>query len=76
MRASKKGFLTLLGLLLAIVIIFFLWYTTYLKRYPASKSTGRSLSGQDTDTPSRLTILDSTRERIKNINRQILNREK
>lgn len=69
----RRGFLTLLGLLLAIAIILFLGYkvlATYFKESAAGTQSGQSLSeyGIDTSTPSLL--IGSTRSKIKDINKK------
>lgn len=76
------GFFTLLGLLLVIVIIYILShiiFKAYFRR-PASKEEieeiRESLPGQSSGSHSYQTILDSTRETMKDINKQYINRAK
>ena len=74
----KKGFLSLIGLLLSIVIIFVLCYfllTVYLKGPSTDKATKKSLTEQNIDTTTYQTTLDSTKARIKNINKELLSRQ-
>ena len=76
---GKKGFFSLLGLLLTVLIIGVLCYfllNVYLKRPLFNAETKKSLSEQGIDSSSYQSTLDSTRKEIRNINRKILEREK
>ena len=77
-RVSKGGFFTLLGLLLATAIIGAIWYMVYVySRKPSvDKETEELLLEQDINTSSHQATLDSTRKKIQDINRKLLNREK
>lgn len=74
----KRGF-ALLELLLVAAIIMSLCYFTlkvYFKSSPVDKSTQKALLEQGIDASSRRAVLESTRSRIKDINKQVLDREK
>ncbi len=72
---NTKGFLTLLGLILAIAIILILLQNV-LKNYYGKplldKTTQQSIAGSGIDTTTYHNVVGSTRERIKGIERQML----
>ena len=70
----KKGFFTLLGVLLAIVIVFFLFYLlskVYFGNPSSDNKTKEFLSKQGIDASSHKTILDSTTKKIEDINKKL-----
>ena len=77
-RHLEKGFafLELLLVLLIIPFIFFKVINFYFKRSPVNKEDEKSLSEQGIDTRNYKTVLDSSREKIQDINEQAINRAK
>jgi competence protein ComGC len=73
LRGFKKGF-AFIELLLVIAIILFLFYKVinlYFKNTPAiNKETGKVLSEQDINTTDYKSIIDTTKDKIKNIQTQ------
>jgi uncharacterized tellurite resistance protein B-like protein len=76
--ASKGGFFTLIGMILAIAIIALLMYfvvNTYLKQPKGmDKDTAQELRKHDIDPSNYQTILDSTRQKMDQINKQRMRR--
>ncbi len=75
---DRRGF-TLLGLLLAIAIVCVLYYiavNTYFKKPILDKSTEKSLSEQGIDISSHQAILESTKEKLEDINKKLLNKSR
>ena len=75
---NKKGFVSLLGLILTLMIIFFIGYKAfdiYLK--PSDKKTGAAVSVPDSGGyySSRVETFVDTKEKIKDINKMSLERE-
>ncbi|MDD2689197.1 MAG: hypothetical protein PHT41_03490 [Candidatus Omnitrophica bacterium] len=71
-KESKRGF-TYIGLLLVLAIILFFVYKVinlYFKQTAVNKETGKVLLEQNIDTRNYKTIIDSTREQIKDIQTQ------
>lgn len=71
---KEGGFFTLLGLLLAIVIIFILCYIAlrvYFKKPPLDKESEKLLSEQGIETSSYQAILDNARKKIKEVERKL-----
>lgn len=78
MGQFKKGF-ALLELLLVISIVLFIFFkifNLYLKKTSIDAETEKSLSDAGSDTRNYKTVLDSTKEKVGQINRVILNRGK
>ena len=76
---GNAGFLTLLGLVLTLVIIYIIGYITfklYFKRLLPEENMGKTSSEQGTDTSSYQSVLDSAEKQINDINKQQLNRLK
>lgn len=76
----ERGF-ALLEILLVAIVIFFLSYLglkTYFKNpsFSMDNSTQEALTQQGIDTRSHQAVLDSTREKIKDINKQLSDSEK
>ena len=77
----RKGFLTFFELILVIGVILFLCYiafNAYFKKSPLNidKETTKSLHEQNIDTSNYKAILDSSREKIKGVNKQLLNNQR
>ncbi len=75
----KRGFFTLIGLLLAAVIIFVLVYyafQTYFNEPSFDESSQQSIIEQGIDVSSYQSVLGSTREKVKDIESQMLDRSK
>ena len=73
----KGVFLSILGLILSLAIILIFSYmilNSYFKSPVLNKEAEKSLSEQGIDTSSHKAILDSTKERVQDINKQILDR--
>ncbi len=72
------GFALLEILLIAIVIVAFSYFTikSYVKGPPVDESTQKALSEQGIDASSQQAVLESTRSRVNDLNKQILDREK
>jgi hypothetical protein len=73
----KRTSFTLLGLILAMAIIFILSYmilNIYFKIPILNKNLEKSLSEQGIDTSSHKAMIDTTRGRIQDLNRQLLER--
>ena len=70
----KGGFFSIIGLVLAITIILILFYflaTVYFKRtVNKDERTAQYLHEQNLDTKNYQTILDSTRKKLDQINKQ------
>ena len=76
---GNAGFLTLLGLVLTLVIIYIIGYITfklYFKRSLPEENMGKTSSEQGTATSSYQSVLDSAEKQINDINKQQLNRLK
>jgi hypothetical protein len=74
---NRKGFASLLGLMLALVIIFFIGYKAY-NNY--QKSSNKKSQGVEIQQPkgyyeSRVDTFLDTKEKIKDINKMTLERE-
>ena len=75
----EGGFLALLEILLVVMIIFFLCQVavkTYFKKPTVDKKTEKYISKQDIDSSSHQAILDSTRKKVKDLEKQLFEREK
>jgi predicted membrane protein len=75
---ERNGFFTILGTLLAVAIILFLCYlllNNYFKKPLLDNKTQGVLSEQGINTSNYRTILDSTKDKLKDIEKQALNRE-
>ena len=76
---QRKGFFTIIGILLALIIALFLCYkgfNAYYGKTGIKESTKQSLSEQGIDTTSHQSVLESVRMKTKDIERQIVDREK
>ena len=70
---NKKGFLTLIAMLLAIATICFLSYfawNSYFKKSPLDKATQSTLNEQGINASSYQSVLDSTKSKLKEIQNQ------
>ena len=79
MTSSNKGFVSLLGLILSIAIICILFYISlkvYFKKLLPEGEIKKSLEGQGIDTSSYPAVLDSSKKKIEDINRQIHERDR
>ncbi len=75
---NEKGFLSLLGLLFTLAIILFVCYimiNTYLRKPISDKSTEKVISEQNIDTSSYQSIVDTTRKRVQDIEKQAEERQ-
>lgn len=73
-----RGF-GLIGLILAVAIVCFMVFfvlKTYVHNPVVDERTQKALSEQGIDASSQRAVLDSTREKMRDINKQILDREK
>jgi type II secretory pathway pseudopilin PulG len=77
-KKTTRGFALLELLLVAILIVslFFITLKFYVKNPSIDKETKKSLSEQGIDTSSQKAILDSTKAKVEELNKQMLNREK
>lgn len=69
--ANESGFLSLLGLLLAIAIICFVGYKaygTYLSKPKVDSKTRQALSESGIDVSNDISTFQSMKERIKSVN--------
>ena len=76
---GNKGFVYLIELLLAAVIIAFLCYImlkVYVKGPSMDKKTKETFKEEGIDTSSSKGILDSTKKKIEDINKQAAERNK
>jgi type IV secretory pathway TrbF-like protein len=75
-KMNKKGFASLLGMLLAVGIVCFLVYImlkTYFKPFLVERDTDKTQSGQtNMGITSYKTFTDSAREKVKEINKRNL----
>jgi hypothetical protein len=75
---DENGFLMYIGLLFAVAIILILCYylfNTYYKKPAFDEPTQKSLSSQDIDTSSYQSIVDDTRKKVKELEKQLLERQ-
>lgn len=73
---QKNGFFTLLGIVLTMAIILVLFYylfNTYFKQPVVDKESQKSFNEYNIDTANYKTIMDSTRDRVKGIEKDMLN---
>jgi hypothetical protein len=73
-----RGFASMIGLLFALAIVLFIFYilfNTYFKRTSMDKSTEKAVQEQGINTANYGTIIDSTRNKIKDIEKQAAERE-
>ena len=78
MKDTKKAFV-FLEILLVLIVISFLVYIalkTYFKKPTMDKETEKILTEQGIDTSNQKAILDSARDKVREINKQQLNYEK
>ncbi len=78
-KKTQSGFLSLLGLLLTLAIIFILIiisFNVYFKFSAPSESFSKITSEQGLDTSNYKSILDSSRKKVEDINKQMLERSK
>ena len=76
---DKRGFVSFVGLLLTLAIIailFYLVYNCYFKIIPGGKKLEKNLSEEGIDTRNLQTILDSTKQKVEDINKQMSERIK
>ena len=79
LRLFRKAFVSLIGLILSLIIIAVLvcvLLNTYSRKSPVDKKTEESLSQEGINASSYKTIVDSSREKIKDANQKILERAK
>lgn len=77
--SNKRGFISLIELLLAAVIILFIGYimlNLYTKGSYIDKKTKKVLEEGGIDTSGYKGILDSTKRKIEDINKQTVNRNR
>ena len=70
---NKQGFLSLIGMLLAVAIICFISYfawNTYFRKSPLDKAAQETLNEQGINTANTQTILGSTKNKLKEIQNQ------
>lgn len=77
LQLPKKAFASLIGLILSLFIIavlFCVLRNVYFKKSPMDmdKRTRESLLQEGVDTTSYRTIVDTTREKVKGINKKML----
>ncbi|MFH1655715.1 MAG: hypothetical protein ABH954_03800 [Candidatus Omnitrophota bacterium] len=75
---DKKAFFMYISLIFAVAIIlilFFYLFNTYYKGPSLDEPTQKSLSSQGIDASSYQSVVDSTREKVKDIEKQLLERE-
>jgi len=75
----KKAFLSMLGLILAIAIMCFLFYmaaTVYFGSPTTSKQTKESSSEQSLGSMNYHIVIDSARQTVDGVNKQLRLREK
>lgn len=77
-RKITRGFALLEILFVAIIILLLSYFALkfYYKNPSIDEPTQKALSQQGIDTISHQAVLDSTREKIKDINKQLLDSEK
>ncbi|HOX53871.1 MAG: hypothetical protein PHI86_02380 [Candidatus Omnitrophica bacterium] len=71
---NRRGFFTLLGLILAIAIIIILMQTVlknYYGRPLLDKTTGQSISGNGVNVTTYHDVVGSTRQQVQQINKQM-----
>ena len=76
---KEEGFVSMLGLLLSIAIIFFLaykMYTNYFTKPLLDTQTQKAVSGQGINTSNPQTIVQSTRDSIKGIEKKMQDQQK
>jgi hypothetical protein len=76
---NNKAFVSLIGLLFSIGIIFFIGYKVYdvyLKKPVADRQTQKILSEAGMDTSSQSGAYEGTKAKIRDVNRMLLDREK
>jgi len=64
------AFIELLLVLLTVIFIYYMISKFYFGRAPVNKEVGQTLSQQGIDTTNYKTILDSTKTKISNIQKQ------
>jgi len=72
---NQTGSLTLIGLMVGAVIICFVFLMTYFKRPPIDSETETYFSQEDIDTSTYKSILEGTKARIGDVEKQMLERE-
>jgi hypothetical protein len=78
LSSLRGSFFSLLELLLVLAIILFLsqrFLNMYFKKPNLDKETEEAISGQGINTSSYRGVLDSTRDKIRDINKQLINRQ-
>lgn len=78
LKNNKKAFVSLLGLFLAIVIIFFIGYrlyNTYLGKPSADKENQKFFLEHGIDTSSQVNTFESTKQKIRDVNKTMQDRE-
>lgn len=76
-KGNKSGFFALLGIILTLVIaciIISILSKAYFKKPLLEEEAGKHLSQQGTSTSNYQSILDSAKNKVKDINDQYLNR--
>lgn len=70
MKYKRNGFASLIGILVVLIIIgFLIWKGYFNKLLPAGKIK-QSLPDNEIDTTNYKTILDSTREKVNELNKK------
>jgi type IV secretory pathway TrbF-like protein len=70
---NNQGFVSLIGMLLTLIIICFLVYTMlniYFKPGVVEKTAGKNMQASGIDTSSYKSIVDSTKDKVKEINQR------
>ena len=78
-KRCRGGFVFLLGLILTLAIILILSYLVfkvYFRMPESEEEIKQSLSGSGIDSSSYKSIVDSSRKKVKEINKQYLDRRK
>ena len=76
---NRSGFASLIGLILTLAIILILAYVAfkvYFEMPVRDEEIKGALSEQGIDTSSYQSITESTREKVKDVNKQLLQRQK
>lgn len=73
-QKRKKGFIALLGIVMALLVILFLYYKIYYKPQDKINQTEGVLTGKNLSDYK--TIIDTSKEKIEIINKQSKQRNK
>lgn len=70
MLRKKKAYATLIGIIVVLVIIFFLVWKGYFEKPPMDEKTKESLSQQGIDASTRQKLLETTKKKVEQINKK------